>query len=169
MAGSFIFDYLALVFFASCGVFQMAAACNGLQGLLFFKGRRTAFLFGLALWVGVFAWFFLSEPRNQPDTGLGLTGNQQFGYFFAGSGTGLAFTLLISSIRNLGLGRGLSPVPPGLDALRQSNYLLALYETLQPWVAFLRNKFSTRHKPAIADDAHRRRVGGKRRIGRLIK
>ncbi|HIM49992.1 MAG TPA: hypothetical protein EYM32_14095, partial [Dehalococcoidia bacterium] len=79
MAGSFVPDYLVLVFSASCGVFQMAAACNGLHGLLFFKGRRTAFIFGLALWVAAFAWFFLSEPRNQPDTTLGLTGNQQFG------------------------------------------------------------------------------------------
>ena len=68
MTSSFVPDYLVLVFFASCGVFQMAAACNGLQGLLFFKGRRTAFIFGLALWVAAFAWFFLSEPRNQPDT-----------------------------------------------------------------------------------------------------
>ena len=149
MTSSFVPDYLALVFFASCGVFQMAAACNGLHGLLFFKGRRTAFLFGLALWVAAFAWFFLSEPRNQPDTGLGLTGNQQFGYFFVGSGAGLAFTLLVSSVRNLGLGK--EPPQAGLDALRQSNYLRAIYQTLQPWMAFSLNRSSARHKASCGD------------------
>lgn len=153
MAGSFVPDYLTLVFFASCGVFQMAAACNGLHGLLFFNGRRTAFLFGLALWVAAFAWFFLSEPRNQPDTGLGLTGNQQFGFFFLGSGAGLTFTLLVSTLRNLSLGPG--PSQTGLDALCQSNYLRALHRTLQPWVAYLRNRSSTRHTPRIGSPAHR--------------
>ena len=86
MNGSFIPGYLVLVFFASWRVFQMAAACNGLRGLLFSQGRRWAFLFGLGLVVGAFSWFFLWEPRNVPDTSLGLTGHQQFGFFFAGSG-----------------------------------------------------------------------------------
>lgn len=149
MTGSFVPDYLVLVFFASCGVFQIAAACNSLHGLMFFKSRRTALLFGIALWVAAFAWFFLSEPRNQPDTGLGLTGNQQFGFFFVGSGAGLAFTLLMSSLRNLNLGTGSYPI--GLDALRQSNYLRALYRTLQPWVAFYLDQSSTRRKPAWND------------------
>ena len=154
MATSFVLDYLILVFFASCGVFQMAAACNGLQGLLFFEGRRTALLFGSALWLTAFAWFFISEPRNQPDTGLGLTGNQQFGFFFVGSGTGLTFTLLISSLRNSKLGPSSSLT--GLDSLRQSNYLRALRGTLQPWVAFLWARSSTRHKPRLTCLAHLR-------------
>ena len=152
MAGSFVPDYLVLVFFASCGVFQMAAACNGLHGLLFFKGRRTAFIFGLVLWVAAFTWFFLSEPRNQPDTTLGLTGNQQFGFFFVGSGAGLTFTLLISSLRNLSFGK--DQIQPGLDALRQSNYLRALHGTLRPWVALLRGRSFTGHKPSIGAQTH---------------
>ena len=152
MAGSFVPDYLVLVFFASCGVFQMAAACNGLHGLLFFKGRRTALIFGFVLWVAAFAWFFLSEPRNQPDTTLGLTGNQQFGFFFVGSGAGLTFTLLISSLRNLSLGK--DQIQPGLDALRQSNYLRALHGTLRPWVALLRGRSFTGHKPSIGAQTH---------------
>ena len=52
MNGSFLSDYLVLVSFASYGVFQMAAACNGLRGLLLFQGRRWALLFGLGLAVG---------------------------------------------------------------------------------------------------------------------
>lgn len=153
VAGSFVPDYLVLVFFASCGVFQMAAACNGLHGLLFFKGRRTAFIFGLALWVAAFVWFFLSESRNQPDTTLGLTGNQQFGFFFVGSAAGLTFTLLISSLRNLSLGK--DQIQPGLDALRQSNYLRALHGTLRPWVALLRGRSFTGPKPRIGGQARR--------------
>jgi hypothetical protein len=150
---SFVPDYLVLVFFASCGVFQIAAACNDLRGLMFFKDRRIAFLFGVALWVTAFAWFFLSEPRNQPDTGLGLTGNQQFGFFFVGAGAGLAFTLLMSSLLNLNLGK--CPIPFGLDALRQSNYLRALCGTLQLWAAFYLDKSSSKHKPSFGDSTLR--------------
>jgi hypothetical protein len=108
----------------------MAAACNGFHGLLFLPNRRLSFLIGLFLLVAAFAWFFLSAPRNVPDTGHGLNGNQQFGYFFAGLGAALALTLLASSLRNLSLGADLEEPPPGIDALRQSNYLRALYRTL---------------------------------------
>ena len=128
--GSFVLDYVILVFFASCGVFQMTAAYNGFQGLLFLSTRRISFLLGLALMVAALAWFFLAEPRNVPDTGRGLDGNQQFGYFFAGLGAALAFTLLASSLRNRSLGAEIQEPPPGVDALRQSNYLYALYQTL---------------------------------------
>jgi hypothetical protein len=130
MTGSFILDYSILVFFASCGVFQMAAAANRLWGLMFLPGRRMSFLVGLALLVASFTWFFLSGPRNVPDTAHGMNGNEQFGYFFAGAGTSLAFTLLLSSLCNRSLGTGNQQLPPGMDALRESNYLHALYRTL---------------------------------------
>lgn len=137
MTGSFILDYFILVFWASCSVFQLAAAFNGIHGLLFFQDRRLSALLGLASVAGAFAWFFLSSPRNVPDAGPGLNGNEQFGYFFAGSGAGLAFTLLVSSWRNRELGRGVLSLPSGIDALRESNYLRALHRTLRlffrPW------------------------------------
>ena len=136
MTGSFVLDYLILVFFASCGVFQMAAACNGLNGLQFFPDRRHSFLSGLLLLVAAFAWFFLSEPRNVPDTSMGLTGNQKFALFFIGSGTGLTFTLVASSLRNRRLGKDLQVLPEGIDALRESNYFRALFRTLAPWWPF---------------------------------
>ena len=135
MDDSFILDYLILVFFGSCGVFQVAAAMNGLRGLMLFRSSVVSFVLGVALLAGAFAWFFLSEPRNMPDTGAGLTGNEQFGYFFAGGGAGLAFTLLVTSIRNSRLGEGLSDMPQGLDALTSSNYLRALHSTLKLWIA----------------------------------
>lgn len=133
MTASFILDYFILVLWASCGVFQLAAAYNGIRGLLFFQDRRLSALLGLALIVGAFAWFFLSTPRNVPDSGPGMNGNEQFGYFSAGSGAGLAFTLLISSLRNRKLGRARLSLPSGMDALRDSNYLRALYRTLRPF------------------------------------
>ena len=133
MGESFILDYIILVFLGSCGVFQATSAMNGLRGLMFFKSPAVSFVFGVALLAGAFAWFFVSEPRNMPDTGAGLTGNEQFGYFFAGGGCGLAFTLLVASIRNSRLGEGLSDMHQGLDALTRSNYLRALHSTFKLW------------------------------------
>ena len=133
MGESFILDYLILVFFGSCGVFQSAAALNGLRGLMLFRSPAVSFLLGIAPLAGAFAWFFVSEPRNLPDTGAGLTGNEQFGYFFAGGGAGLAFTLLVTSIRNSRLGEGLSDMPQGMDALTKSNYLRTLHRTFKHW------------------------------------
>ena len=132
MSGAFILDYFLLVFAASCGLYQMAAACNRLRGLMLFESRGLTFMLGLALWVGAFAWFFLSEPRNMPDTGAGLTGNEQFGYFFAGGGAGLAVTLAVTSLRNWRLGKSAAAPPAGLDALRDTGYARALFRSLMP-------------------------------------
>ena len=132
VSDSFIFDYIALVFIASCGVFQIAAARNSLRGLMVIQRHRWCMLLGMALLAGAFSWFFLSEPRNVPDTSQGLTGNEQFGYFFAASGAGLFFTLLVSSLINRRLDRNDSDLPPGIDALGRSNYIRALYRTARP-------------------------------------
>ena len=70
-----------------------------------------------------------------PDTAHGMNGNEQFAYFFVGTGAGLAVTLLASSMRNWALGAGQPPpppgLPPGLDVLRQSNYIRALNRSLR--------------------------------------
>ena len=129
MTGSFILDYCVLVFWASCGVYQMAAAYGSLHGILLFKRRPVSFLLGLALVAGAFTWFFLSQSRNVPDSAHGMNGNEQFAYFFVGSGTGLAFTLILASVRNWSLGVERTTLPPGLDALREISYLRALYRT----------------------------------------
>ena len=132
MSESFILDYFLLVFAASCGLYQMTAACNALRGLMLFRSKGLTFILGLTLWVGAFVWFFLSEPRNMPDTGAGLTGNEQFGYFFAGGGAGLAVTLAVTSLRNWRLGKETAACPAGLDALREVGYARALYRSLLP-------------------------------------
>ena len=129
MTGSFILDYFLLVFLASCGVFQMAGAWKTLAGMLYLKHRAASFLIGLALLIGSFTWFFLSESRNVPDSAHGMNGNEQFAYFFAGLGTALAFTLFLSSLINRKLAPGIPRPSPGLDALKQSSYLRILYQT----------------------------------------
>ncbi len=126
MTGSFIADYYLLVFLTSCGLYRIVAAQNRLRGMLFFNNRPGAILFGLALAGGGVAWFFLSESRNVSDSGHGLNGNEQFAYFFAGLSTGLAFTFIVASLRNWGLGARLTEIPPGLDALRETTYLRIL-------------------------------------------
>lgn len=128
---SFVVDYFLLVFISACGVLQMVAAYKGLQGLLFLRNRYSAFGLGLAATTLSFVWFFVSEPRNSPDTAEGLTGNEQFGFFCLAAGCATVFTLLLSSLRNRDLGNGSDRFQPGLDALRETNYLRALLSTLK--------------------------------------
>jgi len=127
LTGSFILDYYLLVFIASSGVFQVIGGLHGFQGMTFSNNRPVSILIGLAALAGAFTWFFLSQPRNVPDSALGLNGNEQFAYFFAGSGTALAFTLILSSLRQLTIGPEQRELPDGLDALRESTYFQAIY------------------------------------------
>ena len=137
MPGPFTLDYLVYVFVASLGVLQMVAAYSALRGILFIRSRRLAFLSGLVTTVLAFLWFFISEPRNVPDTDGGLNGNQMSGLFAVGAGMALALTLLLSSIRNRTMGRDSRRTNNGLDALRETNYLNALYGTIKN----MRNRF----------------------------
>lgn len=134
MTGSFIADYYLLVFLASCGLFQMSAAHKGFRGMLFFRHRPSSFLLGLASLVVALAWFFLSEPRNVSDSGHGLNGNEQFAYFFAGSGTGLAFTLIVATLSRWAFRAWRSDLSSGqdavgLDALKEATYFHAMKRT----------------------------------------
>ena len=131
MTGSFVLDYILLTCLLSCGVLQAAAACGGFRGLQFFKNRVFSIIFGLTVFTSAFVWFFLSQSRNVPDSGLGLNGNEQFGYFFAGSGLGLALTLAVSSLLRRNLGSGLGRLPRGLDALKIAGYHRCLAQALR--------------------------------------
>ncbi len=165
MTGSFILDYYLLVLLASIGLFQLIAARKGFRGLLFFRRPSTSAGLGLALLCGAFAAFFLSEPRNVPDSHLGLNGNEQFAYFFAGIGTGLAFTLVAASLRNRRLGAGLTAAPSGLDALREANYLRAFCRTAGPLLLRVRLWIQGGQKRAAARNLvlHARPAGDVRR------
>lgn len=131
MTSSFVLDYILLTGLLSCGVFQAAAACGGFRGLQFFESRVFSIVFGLTVFTGAFVWFFLSQSRNVSDTDLGLNGNEQFGYFFAGSGLGLAFTLAVSSLLCRNLGTGLGRLPRGLDALKLAGYHRCMAQALR--------------------------------------
>ena len=149
MTGSFILDYYVLVVLASIGVFQVAAAHKGFRGMLLFQCRPASFVFGLALLVGAFTWFFLSEPRNVSDSAHGLNGNEQFAYFFAGTGTGLAVTLIVGSLRNWRMGVVRAKAPLGLDALKEISYIRAFFHTgLILWPGIRLSTDATPKRPA---------------------
>ena len=138
MTDSFILDYYLLVLLAAGGVFQVAAARARYRGLLIIPHRGASYVLGLAMVVVGFAWFFLSEPRNVPDSTLGLDGNQQFGYFFAGSGTALFLTLIVTSMRHRRARLQGGNAPPGLEALREASHYTALWPKLTEWAQRLR-------------------------------
>ena len=98
--GQLSVDYFLLVFVAASGVLQMAASQSGLKGMMFFSRPSHSLITGLVMIVGAFLWFFLSAPRNVPDTQGGLDGNTQTGLFAAGAGAALVFTLLTMSTKD---------------------------------------------------------------------
>ena len=126
MAGPFTLDYFVFVFIAAFGVLQMAAAYSPLRGLLFIRARPWAFTAGLVTAALAFLWFFVSEPRNIPDTDGGLDGNEMGGLFTLAAGSALVLTLLLSSVRNRSMGRNWQRSGPGLDVLRETTYVRAL-------------------------------------------
>ncbi len=131
MAGPFALDYFVFILIATLGALQAVAAYKGLMGLLFIRVRSVAFLGGLIATALAFLWFFISEPRNLPDTGGGLDGNQMGGIFALAAGSGVIFTFLVSSIINRAMSNGESHPHHGLDAMRETTYIKALVSTVK--------------------------------------
>ena len=127
---SFEADYVLFIFLASLGVVQLAALRNGLKGLCFIRNPSLNLALALALVAGSFLWFFFSEPRNLPDTGDGLDGNQQAMYSVAAAVSAVLFTLTTTSLINIGIGRREDKQESGLQALRHSTYFTALRRTM---------------------------------------
>ncbi len=125
----FALDYLAFVFASAVGVIMAATTRAGLDGLLI-TGRRLSYLVALALIGGSTWWFFASEPRNVPDTGLGLDCNEQAVLFVLGAGAALVLMLIVSSLRNWSMETEASE-EYGLDVLRNGGYLRTLYRSLR--------------------------------------
>lgn len=122
---NFALDYLAFVFLSAVGVLLVVTAHSRLHGLLL-VGRRLSVLLGAALTVGAFDWFFTSKPRNLPDTGMGLNGNEQALLFAVGAAAALALLLILSSVRNWSMGA--DAAGDGVEALRSSSYLRLLFK-----------------------------------------
>ena len=126
----FAADYVLFIFLASLGVVQLAALKNRLKGLYFIRIPLLNFVTALVLVAGSFVWFFVSEPRNLPDTAGGLDGNQQAMFSVAAAVGAVLFTLAVTSLLNAGFGRGEELKGTGLQALRRTNYFIALRRTM---------------------------------------
>jgi hypothetical protein len=124
----FALDYLAFVFLSALGVLLVVTAYNRLNGLLML-GRRLSVLLGAALTTGAFNWFFVSKPRNLPDTGMGLDGNEQALLFAFGALAALTMLLILSSLRNWSMRA--NAAGDGLEALRSSSYLRLLFKGIK--------------------------------------
>lgn len=129
----FFRDYVILLFFAGLGTLQIAAAANGLRGLLLLPNRSASLVLGAVLIAGAAAWFFLSEPRNVPDYTRGLKGSEQFRGFCIGVAGAFAVTALAAAALHPSLGAGAGRLPAGLEGLRESHYPRLLYRSLRLW------------------------------------
>lgn len=127
----FYVDYFFLIFLSACGVLQIAVSHSGLKGLMFFVRPLYSISVGIVMVLAAFLWFFLSTPRNLPDTGRGLDGIAQTELFSAGAGAALVVTLILSSIINVSLCSGHKSSINGLEALKETTYFHALSNTLR--------------------------------------
>ena len=119
-------NYVSLVFIASVGVIQLAAAHGGLTKLLFIKCNAITYALGLTLIVAAFTWFFWLGPRHIPDTAGGLDGNDQAARFALSALAAVGFTMLTSSLLNRRTKDRQTPTLVGLESLRNNTYLEAL-------------------------------------------
>ena len=125
---SFALDYLIFVFLSALGVLLMVTGYGRLNGLML-VGRRLSMLAGVLLVAGTFTWFFISKPRNLPDTGAGLDGNEQALLFVTGAGAALVLILALSSLRNWSMTG--EPDQQGIEALRNASYLRLLFKEVR--------------------------------------
>jgi hypothetical protein len=127
---SFQLDYLILTFISSLGAIQIGASIGLFTRLLIIQNSRLSLLSGLALLVGAFSWFFISDYRNLNDTEGGLNATGQITFLSLGASSALLATLLIASlaaIRNAIKSFNIK----GVEALKTSPLYNALAQRLQ--------------------------------------
>ena len=116
-------EYFYLVFVASIGVIQAAAACNGLKGISFFGYKVSACLFMLVTTGPAMASFFSWNKRNA--TGV-IEGREQFGFFMLAIVAAIGFTLIVSSaVKHWSL-RGNDVSHDGFEALKEVTFFQAI-------------------------------------------
>jgi len=134
MPSEFAIDYIQWVFFCALGAFQFVAAKNCLYGVMLARGfPRLTMIAALAL-VGIAtAVYFVSEPRNQPDVGLGLDANEQGRWFAVAAAAAIGATVALTSAINHrwgarhGLDEGARDAPPlGVEWLQRTTFARAL-------------------------------------------
>jgi hypothetical protein len=124
-------DFFLMNFVAALGVLQMAASYASLRGILFLRHRALSGILGFLAVVGAFLWFFISEPRNLPDTGGGLSGNEDAWLFCAAGACAILFTLAATSVLNRRMGREYASRRPGLDALEHTTFYRAFLSAVR--------------------------------------
>ena len=148
MWSGFAIDYAILVFFGTLGVLQVVAAKNCLGGITLLRNHRL-----ISIWIGfgtvavAFIWFFAAESRNVPDTGAGLEANTQAATFAIAGASAVAVTFAIASIVNHRWAAwnsqdfALNDVfEDGMDALRQTTFVLAVVARFRHWHFLLKTR-----------------------------
>ena len=131
--------YAIWVAFGTLGVTQYAAVSNRLWGLVILRRWPDATkVCAVLVVIGAFAWFFISEDRNLPDTGDGLDGVAQARWFALAATFSILVQIVISSIANhrWGASHGWSPAeerwpPAGLTWLERTTFARALAARIQ--------------------------------------
>ena len=131
--------YALWVALGTLGVVQHAAVSNGLWGIVILRRWPGATKICAALVVlGAFAWFFISEDRNLPDTGDGLDGVEQARWFTMAATASILVQLGVSSLVNhrWGASHGWDPAeerwpPEGLPWLERTTFARALAARIQ--------------------------------------
>ena len=121
--GSHPLDYLILVFVASVGTLQIAAAYAKIGGLSLFNRPIIGYIFGSLIVFIVFFWFFGTDKRIGHDI---VAGSQQLGLFLAGIVIAVLVTVSIASIvkkRKFSNGKAQEA---GLKALKHMTYFQAI-------------------------------------------
>jgi len=121
----FKLDYFLTVLIASIGILQIAAAHAGLKGLSLFRKPTLDRLFGFIAIIGAFCFFYCTENRNVRS----LEGSGQFFYYLTGVAAAVLLTLIVSSLVNFSLRGRVEKEDRGLDVLRKTNYLRALFSS----------------------------------------
>lgn len=128
--------YLSVVL-ASIGVIQIIAIGSLLHGILFVPNGIVSRLIGAIFIALGFGLFFGTGPQHLPDTSGGLDGNSQASFFALGSLTGIAMTFLISSLINMKRYPYPEVTRSGLDILRNTTYLKAVFSLVKTkWTKF---------------------------------
>lgn len=135
MQSAFLMDYIFWVFISTLAVVQFAAARSGIWGMLYAREwPKATQCFALMITIVAFVWYFVTEDRNQPDTGLGLDANVQAFWFAASGAVAVSATLIITSVINHrwgGEGHGWDNLsgeapPTGIAWLSQTTFFHAI-------------------------------------------
>jgi hypothetical protein len=120
----FALSYYVMIAGAFCGLLQVVAAHSGIRGLAFLD-RKFGYVFGSAVAVASFIWFFASGNRNIEGHITRVQGAEQFLLFMAGAGTSFVVTAVIASIVHRKARQAASGPRWGLDVIRETSYFQA--------------------------------------------